>query len=217
MGEMTNSFVSFMVLTIIMTIMFAVPANLNFLKDLDQFDGLLQSIFTIFDASIGNYDIHIFDQVKDQNLGFMGQIYMMVVVLSFKIVLINLIVAILATQYNLFDSKSNGLYLSQILSSRDEMNYDISYGAFLSGIPPISFIQLPLVPAVMLMRYNSPLLIKINDAMIMIQYCIFMMIPCGLFVIVSFLLIPFAWIQGIQDKLKAKNLMIQSSKELFLN
>lgn len=69
-----------------------------------------------------------------------GQVYIMLIVIAFNIMLLNLIIAILANTYNIFDTKSNGLYLSKILSTRDELTYDDSYGAFLSAMPPINFI-----------------------------------------------------------------------------
>lgn len=46
----------------------------------------------------------------------------------------------LANTYNIFDSKSNGLYLSKILNTRDEMTYDESYGGYLTGLPIINLI-----------------------------------------------------------------------------
>jgi len=54
--------------------------------------------------------------------------------------LLNLIIAILANTYNLFDLRSTGLYLSEILNKRDELLYDESYGSFLAAIPPINSI-----------------------------------------------------------------------------
>ena len=69
-----------------------------------------------------------------------GKVYMICVVVSFNIVLMNLIIAILANTYGVFESGSTGLYLSKILSSRDEIMYDDSFGAFLSAIPPINIL-----------------------------------------------------------------------------
>jgi hypothetical protein len=43
------------------------------------------------------------------------------IVVFFNILLMNLIIAILANTYIIFDAKSNGLYLSKILSTRDEL------------------------------------------------------------------------------------------------
>ena len=69
-----------------------------------------------------------------------GEIYVIFIVITFSILLMNFILAILANTYNIFETKSNGLYLSKILSTRDELTYDYSYGAFLSSMPPLNII-----------------------------------------------------------------------------
>lgn len=65
-------------------------------------------------------------------------VYTIFVVIMFNIIIFNLIIAMLANTYNIFDSKSNGLYLSKILNTRDEMIYDESYGGYLTGLPIIN-------------------------------------------------------------------------------
>jgi len=62
----------------------------------------------------------------------------MVVVTTFNILLMNFIVAIFADTYGTFDSRSSGLYLSEILKARGELVDDKSYGAFFASIPPIN-------------------------------------------------------------------------------
>lgn len=62
------------------------------------------------------------------------------IVISFNLLLLNLIIAILANTYNLFDLRSNGLYLSKILNTRGELLYDENYGGFLASVPPLNVI-----------------------------------------------------------------------------
>ena len=92
------------------------------------------------DASLGNYSFEIFNVLINPSMVFMGEIYMMLLVLIFNILLLNFIIAILSNTYNIFDNRSNGLYLSKIISTRDELNYDYRYGAFLSAMPPINLV-----------------------------------------------------------------------------
>lgn len=49
---------------------------------------------------------------------------MICVIICFNILLMNLLIAILSNTYSNFESGSTGLYLSKILSSRDEVMYD---------------------------------------------------------------------------------------------
>jgi len=71
---------------------------------------------------------------------------MMVIVVTFNILILNMIIAILSNTYNMFDSKASGLYLSKILNARDDMTYDKNYGAFLLVMAPMNIIVLPFVP-----------------------------------------------------------------------
>jgi hypothetical protein len=64
----------------------------------------------------------------------------MLIVIVFNMLLLNLIVAILANTYNMFDLRATGLYLSKILNTRGELLYEDNYGAFLAALPPINVI-----------------------------------------------------------------------------
>ena len=91
-------------------------------------------------------------------MALLGKVYMIAVVVTFSIVLMNLIIAILSNTYGVYESGSTGLYLSKILSSRDEIEYDDNFGAFLSPIAPINVLQIPFVPAALSMRRGTPML-----------------------------------------------------------
>ena len=97
----------------------------------------------------------------------------------------NLIIAILSNTYSRFESGSAGLYLSKILSSRDEVDYDDCFGSFLSAMPPINIIQFPFFPIAISMRYLNPTLILINEYIMIVQYVIFMMIFKVAFMLIS--------------------------------
>jgi len=157
---------------------------------------------TVIDASLGNYDITIFDKIPSENMASFGKIYMISIIIMFNILLMNLIIAILANTYSNFESGSTGLYLSKILSTRDEVEYDQNYGAFLSAMPPINILQLPFIVPAMSIRQGTPLLIQMNDYVMVSQYILFMCIFKGLFIVVSLVLIPFAYLIGIVDKLR---------------
>ena len=59
-GKMTQDFFNFFLLYIIFTFMFAIVGNINFLYDLEKFEGFFDSILTVIDASVGNFDIAMF-------------------------------------------------------------------------------------------------------------------------------------------------------------
>ena len=79
---------------------------------------------TVIDASLGNYDLTVYQSIRDPYTKLFGELLIIIVVVIFNILLMNLIIAILANTYSIFDARSNGLYLAKILSSRSELNYD---------------------------------------------------------------------------------------------
>jgi hypothetical protein len=142
---MFSDFGNFFVLYVILVVMFAIIGNVNFVQVMAQYEGMFESSLTVLDASIGNYQFSEFDLLKN-NLQSFGDIFTASIVITFNILILNLIIAILSNTYNQFDTKSTGLYLSKILNARDEMTADENYGAFLLTMSPLNLIVLPFVP-----------------------------------------------------------------------
>jgi hypothetical protein len=139
-GKMVMDFFNYTLLFILLTIMFSIVGNINFIYDLKEFENFTNSVLTVIDASVGNFDTQMFSQLRDPNMAVVGQVYIISIVVCFNILLMNLIIAILASTFERFDQRSNGLYLSKILTTRDELNYDVSYGSVFSATPPLNAI-----------------------------------------------------------------------------
>ena len=137
---MQQDFINFTVLYCLIILVFGIVGNINFIYDLNEFEGMFESILTVVDASLGNYNLDTYNKINDKLMRNLGKIYMIAIVVTFNIVLLNLIIAILSNTYGFYESGSTGLYLSKILSSRDEIMYDQNFGAFLSAIPPINIL-----------------------------------------------------------------------------
>ena len=60
--------------------------------------------------------------------------------MGFSLIMINLLLAILANTYNMFNTKSQGIYLSKVIYDREELLFDESFGAFMSAIPPFNVV-----------------------------------------------------------------------------
>jgi len=162
LGKMSVDFVNFCILYLVLVLMFTLLGNINYLVYLDEYDGFMNSLITVIDASIGKYDFKAFE-MEDKAYQYMGQIYMMVVVICFQILLFNLIVALLSKTYNIYENRSNGLFLKKILSKRDELIDDEFCGSFLVSIPPLDALQILFVPVCVFLKYGSKQLKRIND------------------------------------------------------
>lgn len=216
---MTKDFGSFVILYCIICLGFALVGNLNFVSESNRFETFMKAILTVVEASLGNFGFNL-NKVEESSYStedhitqgatstskFDKNLYIVWVICAvviFNMILINLIVAILANTYNIFDQRSAGLYLSKILMSRDEMNYDNNLGAFLCALPPLNLIQLPFLPVALSLRDNDEKLIRLNQYVMLIQYILFMLIFQFVFTALSLALIPFAWIIGTIDKARS--------------
>jgi len=195
---MAGDFLNFLIIYIVLVILFCIVGNFNFLFSCTDFASPFHSLITIIDASMGNYDFEIFDQIEDTKLRNFGKAYLMLSVVIFTILILNLIIAILSNTYNIFDPKSNGLYLSKILSTRDELQHDENYSAFITALSPLNLIILPLVPIFALMKPNP----KLNGLVMKLQYLLLMLILFIGFIIISLLLLPFAYLKSLIFKLR---------------
>ena len=212
---MSNDFFNFILLNQVLTWMCALIGNLNFGLQMEEFETLLTSALTITNATLGNFDIKTFDQIVDPQKRQYGQLFMLCAIVFLNMMLLNFIVAILANTYNLFDLRSNGLYLSEILNTRDDLIYDDNYGSFLSSVPPINIIQIPFIPLAMILKRDDPWLLLMNSFLMQVQYFILMSIIFAAFLVVSLVLIPFAWVRGIYDKIQQKNTNYNRTDQVF--
>jgi len=99
-GKMLMDFTCFVVMYVILIIMFAIIGNLNFTTELTEYKGLFESIITVLDASIGNYRFDLFDVFNTDFMIAFGNIFIILVVITFNILILNLLIAILANTYN---------------------------------------------------------------------------------------------------------------------
>lgn len=152
-GKMVTDFQNFFILYVLLTLMFAILGNINFVENISQYSTLFDSVLLVIDASLGQFDFGIFQQIKNDNLlKTLGEVYFIILTTCFNMIMIFFIIAILATTYKLFEASSNGLVLTKILQIRDEMSYDISYGCFLTHFPPFNFLLFLAIPFGLILR-----------------------------------------------------------------
>ena len=195
LDKMTNNLINFTILYGVLLALFTLIGNFNFMRSLSEFDGLVTSLITTIDASMGKYDSAIFNNLPD-NKRVIGQMYQLTCVISFKIVLLNLLISLLTQTYLVFEDKSNGLFLKKILSKRDELINDKYCGSFLIRIPPFDCLQLPLLPLCAALPYSSEMLEKLNSFLTKLKYSLLMSVFYLYFLASSLILIPPAWIFG---------------------
>jgi hypothetical protein len=187
--KMFSDFGNFFILYVILVIMFAIIGNVNFVQVMREYEGMFESCLTVLDASIGNYKFAQFDNLKSELQTF-GDLFTAGIVITFNILILNLIIAILSNTYNQFDTKSTGLYLSKILNARDDMTADENYGAFLLTMSPLNVVTLPFVPFALFKKPD----VKLNSFITLLQYMIFIFAILIGFLVGNIILTPFAFL-----------------------
>ena len=60
-AKMGQDFLNFFVLYSLLTVMFAIVGNMNYILYMQQFNGFFTSILTVIDASLGTFNFKIFE------------------------------------------------------------------------------------------------------------------------------------------------------------
>ena len=97
--KMSQDFISFFILYLILILMFSIVGGVNFIFYLKSYHGVFESVLTVLDASIGNYHFEEFDTLDNTFLSVFGKCYVIFIVIAFYILVLNLMIAILSNTY----------------------------------------------------------------------------------------------------------------------
>lgn len=165
---MATEFINFLIFYMILTLMFVMIGNIMFMFYCESYSSIFNAWTTVTNASMGNFHFYDFDLITNNiYLQIFGKIYLITVLVTFLILILNLLIAILSNVYNVFENLSLGLFLSKILSTRESLESDEYYGAFISAIVPFNCIVIPFIPFALFMR-KSQNLIRLNSFLLVI-------------------------------------------------
>jgi hypothetical protein len=99
----------------------------------------------------------VFSAVDDGVTPSLGTAYLFIVIVTFNILILNFIIAILNNTYEFFLPRSKGLFLKQILSIRDATAYDENVGSLLAAIPPLNIHLLVVLPIFLIFKNTKRL------------------------------------------------------------
>ena len=69
---MVMDFFNYTLLFVLLTLMFSIVGNINFIYDLKEFETFTNSVLTVIDASVGNFDTQIFVKLDDPTMAMVG-------------------------------------------------------------------------------------------------------------------------------------------------
>lgn len=96
--------------------------------------------------------IRYFDDKK-----LFSTLYTYVIVLTCRILLLNIVIAFLTNAYTRYRQNTTGIYLTKIIGSRSSQASDPHYGCYLSNLTPADFVLLPFIPYAMFKKPSKEL------------------------------------------------------------
>lgn len=169
-------------------------------NDLEEFRALHTVLFTMFKATIQEYDA---DKMKEAKVGaFIGYVYYISFLVLNIILIINLIVARLAHSYKQYNKDRDILKLLATLSVREVSEADDKYSAVVSAPFPLNMLNFTLGSIVI--STKSP---AANIALLNLYYLPISVICFVIFALYQVIILPFCYLKMIGHKFA---LMIKS-------
>jgi hypothetical protein len=193
---MVVEMITFICIWSLQLLFFACVGTLLF-GELDAYKNFVDAFIMLLETSLGQWDLTIYDHLL---LGkYIGIIFHVIVLMMNLVMLLNLIIAILANIYKVYEPKSLALYYGGIIASIPMYKYNKEFGALICGQPPFNAMIFPFVPGYFFMRCQENL-IKYSQ---MLMHLLFAPIAFSCFVIFlvfNALLIPIAYLVSIMFK-----------------
>lgn len=125
----------------------------------------------------------------------------MIAVLFNCILLLNFVIAMLASTYSELTSQSLGLYYDGVIARIPVYEDDFKYGGLIIATPPFNAIAILLVPFFYCVK-DERRLIAVNEAFTKVVFVPIALIASTLFAAFSLVMVPFAYLQAIRVKLQ---------------
>ena len=150
---------------------------------LDDFQDTYRAIVYLISACLGNFDYTIFNSLETPPHYF-GYVYLISFLWISTIILLNFIIAILTNIYIEWQSYYEGLYLRQIVLTRQILEDDIHYSCLISAFSPLNLISFPFSILVLFTKSS-----RINK--LILHFCYIPVLIFGVIsLILSIILIP---------------------------
>ena len=108
---------------------------------LSSFKDNTSTVITLFSASLGNFSFSMFDDPNNVVSSFNSYAYLVLFLVISNVILLNFIIAILTSIYEVLKAKSTIIYLTQIVKWRSVFGYKLKI-PYWTAIININFMNL---------------------------------------------------------------------------
>ena len=107
----------------------------------------------------------------------------------------------MADTYAKLSTQSLGLYYDGLISRIPIYEDDVLYGGLIVGVPPFNLLALPMIPFYLFVK-DEDRLRNVNDIFTKVMFAPVALISTVIFLALSLLLLPFAYLSAIIKKVK---------------
>jgi hypothetical protein len=157
--------------------------------DIDEFESIGSSARYLFSSSLGEFDYSIFSSpklIKSETFGYLFLTFYLIIT---NVILLNFLIAVLSDIYTELKKKSNSLYLKQLIKTKQYIDNDEYYSSLVAAVVPFNFFILPFAPFLIWRKSK-----KLNKALMYFCYIPVIVVAGAVFIILSFVWLPFAYL-----------------------
>jgi len=151
-------------------------------SEVDQFASLKDTIITFFSASLGAFNLRVFETGKMEMSRWYGYVPMMLYLMISGVALLNFLIALISNVFSDLNAISIGLYRKSLIEIRQYLQDDERYSSLVSSVPPLNFIPFLFLPFIV--WFESP---RLNTALLHYEYLTVVVLGVILYLIISHL------------------------------
>jgi hypothetical protein len=187
--------VPYLCLNLFVILAFALLAHMIFYRA-DSFSTFILSVSTLFNASVGSFDMNTFDYSQTAE----GSTFMSIWIVISNMMLLNLLIAVLSSRYEALAPEAEADYVTLLYTFYKGMAYHLEYGSLVSFPPPFNILQIPLIVLYFLPIKKT----RTNEILFNVSYIPMLIFASMIHLINSLALVPFSFCFNLKRILLSK-------------
>ena len=217
-NRMSIDIFTFFIFYLFQLFAFSVIASMTF-ANVAEFDGIYHTCLYMFNATLGDYDFHIFDVYESfiPTYKYLGHAFIIIYLMLNLILLLNMVIAMMSETYANMNSERIGIYNYQILRVRPQYKFNKYYGGMVASIPPFNILNfLVSFPLYILWRNDLEKVKGLTKFVLSMNFYLFVLpLHILIFTVCNLVILPFAYLKTIVAKMiLTSNGLIPASKVL---
>ena len=201
---MFNDVAVFIVVWYLVIMSFAMVALFVF-SEVAVMETLPKAIIYFFNASMGSYDLNVFNIYESDEsprilLKWFGVVFVVLFIFLNLLILINVLIAMMADTYALMSSQRKGLFNYGVIRAVPAYKLNKNYGGLLINIFPFSVITFLFMPFYIVIK-DPATLASLTRGLTLAFYTFVILFLSVIYIAFNLILLPFAYLKAVGHKI----------------